>query len=50
MADSRRHPGAMRAMPVPGAEYHKQPFDPIRDQTCFPLPDSEIDNNPNVSG
>ncbi|MCY3547482.1 MAG: hypothetical protein OXH49_11445 [Gemmatimonadetes bacterium] len=50
MADSRRHPAAIRAMPVPGAEYHKQPFDPIRDQTCFPIPDSEIDNNPNLSG
>ncbi len=49
MGDSRRHPEAMRALPEPGAEYHKQPFDPIRDQTCFPLPDAEIDNNPNVS-
>ena len=49
MGDSRRHPSAVRAMPQPGAEYHKQPFDPIRDQTCFPLPNSETDNNPNVS-
>ena len=50
MGDSRRHPDAMRAMPQPGAEYHKQPFNPIGGQTCFPLPDDEIDNNPNVSG
>ncbi len=50
MGDSQRHPAAMTAMPTPGAVYHKQPYNPIGSQTCFPLPDNEIDSNPNVSG
>jgi len=30
--------------------YHKQPYNPIGSQTCFPLPNNEIDSNPNISG
>lgn len=47
MADFRRHPEAIRAMPVPGDPFHKPAAGPIGDQVCFPLPDSETDNNPN---
>lgn len=48
MGDFRRHPDAIRAMPEPGTEFHKPAAGPIGDQTCFPLPDSETLNNPNL--
>jgi hypothetical protein len=47
MGDFQRHPDAIRAMPEPGAAFHKPAAGPIGDQTCFPLPDTETDNNPN---
>jgi hypothetical protein len=34
-------------VPQPGAVYWKPGFAPVGSQTCFPLPDDELDNNPN---
>lgn len=48
MGDFRRHPDAIREMPEPGTPFHKPAAGPIGDQTCFPLPDSETLNNPNL--
>ena len=48
MGDFRRHPDAIRFMPEPGTAFHKPAAGPIGDQECFPLPDSEILNNPNL--
>jgi hypothetical protein len=46
LGDFRRHPTAVRHMPVPGTPYRKG-GEPIRDQQCYPLPLQETDNNPN---
>lgn len=48
MGDFRRHPTAVRDMPEPGTPFHKPAAGPIGDQACFPLPDSETLNNPNL--
>lgn len=48
MGDFRRHPSSIRDMPEPGTAFHKPAAGPIGDQTCFPLPDTETDNNPNL--
>ena len=48
--DFRRHPEAMTGLPVPGAAYFKPGFPAIADKVCYPLPITEIDNNPNLKG
>jgi len=48
MGDFRRHPDAILAMPEPGTPFHKPAAGPIGDQMCFPLPDAETLNNPNL--
>lgn len=48
MGDFRRHPDHIRFMPEPGTPFHKPAAGPIGDQTCFPLPDTETLNNPNL--
>ncbi|MGH7638202.1 MAG: hypothetical protein ACREOK_11175 [Gemmatimonadaceae bacterium] len=47
LGDFRRHPTNIVGMPVPGAVYWKPGFAPVGSQECFPLPDDELDNNPN---
>ncbi len=48
IADARRNPAAMTALPVPGAPYFKPGFAPIGNDTCYPIPTAERDNNPNM--
>lgn len=48
--DWRRQPNAMTAIPVPGAPYFKPGFPAIGNKTCYPLPITERDNNPNLKG
>ena len=47
MGDSRRRPANMRNLPVPGTTYFKAGFAQIGNQTCWPLPVQETDNNLN---
>lgn len=47
LGDFRRHPTNIVGMPVPSAVYWKPGFAPVGSQMCFPLPDDELDNNPN---
>ena len=47
LGDFRRHPNNVIGVPQPGAVYWKPGFAPVGSQTCFPLPDDELDNNPN---
>lgn len=47
LGDFRRHPTNVIGVPVAGATYWKPGFAPVGDQMCFPLPDDELDNNPN---
>lgn len=47
LGDLRRAPDAVRKVPVPGAAYFKSGFAPIGNQTCFPIPATETENNPN---
>ncbi|MFN5152765.1 MAG: hypothetical protein ACK5ED_00020 [Gemmatimonadota bacterium] len=46
--DWRRNPTSVLNVPKPGATYFKPGFDAIGSQTCYPLPLSETDNNPNI--
>lgn len=46
--DWRRNPTAVREVPVAGATYFKPGFPVIGNQTCYPLPLTETDNNPNI--
>ncbi|MEO6446267.1 MAG: hypothetical protein ABIZ91_19890 [Gemmatimonadaceae bacterium] len=48
MGDFRRHPTAMTGVPVPGAPYFKPGFPAIGSKVCYPLPITEVDNNPNL--
>ena len=48
--DWRRNPNAMTGIPVPGAAYFKPGFPAIGNKTCYPLPITEKDNNPNLKG
>ncbi|MDH5233534.1 MAG: hypothetical protein OEW77_01150 [Gemmatimonadota bacterium] len=48
LGDFRRNPNNVANMPVPGAVYFKPGFAPIGNQTCYPLPLNETDNNPNI--
>lgn len=47
MGDLIRVPAAVKFAPVPGAPYIKQGFAPIGNQSCWPLPLAETDNNQN---
>lgn len=47
MGDFRRNPAAVLNVPVAGSEYFKPGFSPVGNQTCWPLPDDETDNNQN---
>lgn len=46
--DWRRNPTSVTNVPVAGATYFKPGFPAIGSQTCYPLPLSETDNNPNI--
>jgi len=48
LGDLRRNGAAVRNVPVPAATYWKPGFAPIGNQTCFPIPRTERDNNPNL--
>lgn len=48
LGDLRRNGAAVRHVPVPGGVYWKPGFAPIGNQTCFPIPRTERDNNPNL--
>jgi hypothetical protein len=45
--DFRRNPGAVPYVPATGQPYYKPEQGAVRDNTCFPVPRVEIDNNPN---
>jgi len=45
--DWRRNPAAVTDVPVAGSTYFKPGFSPVGNQTCYPLPLTETDNNPN---
>ena len=47
MGDFQRHPTNIIGVPVPGSVYWKPGFAPVSNNTCFPLPITETDNNPN---
>jgi starch-binding outer membrane protein, SusD/RagB family len=46
--DWRRNPTSVLNTPTPGAAYFKPGFPTIGNQTCYPLPLAETDNNPNI--
>jgi hypothetical protein len=47
LGDFRRNGAAVENMPVPGTPYFKAGYDPVGDDTCYPLPLAETSNNPN---
>ncbi|HEY9480467.1 MAG TPA: hypothetical protein VIP79_10285 [Gemmatimonadaceae bacterium] len=47
LGDFRRNGSAVQNMPVPGTPYFKAGYDPVGDDTCYPLPLAETSNNPN---
>lgn len=48
MADWRRQPiAASRYVPVSGTPYWRTGFGSVGTQTCYPVPRTELDNNPN---
>jgi hypothetical protein len=47
LGDFQRHPANIVGVPVPGSTYWKAGFAPVASNTCYPLPISETDNNPN---
>ena len=47
LGDFRRHPTNIIGMPVPASTYWKPGFAPVGSNTCYPLPITETDNNPN---
>lgn len=48
MADWRRQPvAASRYVPVAGTPYWRTGFGSVGSQTCYPIPRTETDNNPN---
>jgi starch-binding outer membrane protein, SusD/RagB family len=46
MGDFRRNPGAVADMPDPNQPYWAPGYGPMGDDTCWPLPRAETDNNP----
>lgn len=49
LGDFQRYPANIIGVPVPGSTYWKPGFAPVGNNTCFPLPITEIDNNPNLN-
>lgn len=49
LGDFRRYPANIIGVPVPGATYWKPGFSPVGSDVCYPLPITEIDNNPNLN-
>ena len=47
MADFRRNPANYPFVLQPGPNYYKPALGPVREDTCWPVPKSEKDNNPN---
>ena len=47
LGDFRRAPSSIIGVPVAGATYWKPGFAPVASNTCYPLPITETDNNPN---
>lgn len=47
MGDWRRNPDNVRYILEPGDNYYKPELGIVSNQTCFPVPDQEKDNNPN---
>lgn len=48
LGDFRRAPESVGGIPQTGAPYFKPGFGTIGSATCFPLPITEVDNNPNL--
>lgn len=48
LGDFRRHPESVGGVPETGTEYFKPGFSTIGSASCFPLPITEVDNNPNL--
>ena len=48
LGDLRRNPAATNYVPQTGGTYFKPGFPPIGNQTCYPIPRAERDNNPNM--
>jgi hypothetical protein len=49
IGDMVRNGAAVKFAPVPGSTYFKPGFAPVGAQTCYPLPVTETDNNPNFN-
>lgn len=49
IGDLVRNGAAVKFTPVPGSTYFKAGFAPVGSQTCYPLPNTETDNNPNFN-
>ena len=47
LGDFQRHPANIIGLPVPGSTYWKPGFAPVGNNTCYPLPITETENNPN---
>jgi len=48
MGDYRRHPDGLRTLIPAGTEYHKTGLPAYGDQQCWPIPEEELSNNPNL--
>jgi hypothetical protein len=48
LGDFRRHPEAVKNVPVTGQPYIKPGYVNVGSQTCFPIPRAERDNNPGM--
>jgi hypothetical protein len=48
LGDFRRHPEAVKNVPVTGQQYIKPGYVNVGAQTCFPIPRAERDNNPGM--
>ena len=48
LGDFRRYSANIIGVPVPGSTYWKPGFAPVGSDVCYPLPITEIDNNPNL--
>lgn len=48
LGDFRRAGAAVKNVPVPASTYWKPGFAPVGNQTCYPIPQVERDNNPNM--
>jgi len=48
IADFRRSPASVKSMTPAGAPYFKPGYANVGNQTCYPLPRTERDNNPNM--